>query len=146
MSVKVSVRASKFKITHGSSKFAFSFSHSLSSLSRAGYGLTETTAASCVMDKHDMTYGRVGAPSSLVDLRLINWEEGNYRVTNKPFPQGEIVIGSKSVAMGYYKMTGLSKENFFEEDGKRWFKTGDVGEIFPDGVLKIIGECFYFVI
>jgi long-chain acyl-CoA synthetase len=77
----------------------------------------------------------------LVDLRLINWEEGNYRVTNKPFPQGEIVIGSKSVAMGYYKMSGLSKENFFaDENGQRFFRTGDIGEIYPDGVLKIIGE------
>lgn len=97
------------------------------------------------MDKHDMTYGRVGAPSSLVDLRLINWEEGNYRVTNKPYPQGEIVIGSKSVAAGYYKMGDLSKENFFEEDGKRWFRTGDIGEIWPDGALKIIGKQLIFL-
>lgn len=103
-----------------------------------GYGLTETTAAACVMEKHDMTYGRTGAPSSMVDLRLINWEEGGYRVTNKPYPQGEIVLGSKSVAMGYYKMKELSKESFFEEDGKRWFRTGDIGEIWPDGALKII--------
>ncbi|CAG9799773.1 unnamed protein product [Chironomus riparius] len=103
-----------------------------------GYGLTETTAASCVMERYDMSYARVGAPSSMVDLRLVNWEEGNYRVTNKPFPQGEIVIGSESVAAGYYKNNELTKENFFEENGRRWFKTGDVGEMHADGVLKII--------
>jgi long-chain acyl-CoA synthetase len=102
--------------------------------------LTETTAAACVMERADMTYGRVGAPSSLVDLRLINWEEGNYRVTNKPFPQGEIVIGSENVAAGYFKNTEQTVENFFEEDGKRWFKTGDIGEIHQDGSLKIIGK------
>lgn len=106
----------------------------------AGYGLTESTAAACVMDPYDMTYGRAGAPSSLIDLKLINWEEGNYRVTNKPYPQGEIVIGSESIALGYYKLPETTAENFFEEDGKRWFRTGDIGEMYPDGVLKIIGE------
>lgn len=95
------------------------------------------------MDPYDMSYGRVGAPSSLVDLRLINWEEGNYRVTNKPYPQGEIIIGSQSIALGYFKMHEATAENFFEEDGKRWFRTGDIGEMYQDGVLKIIGE-FHF--
>jgi long-chain acyl-CoA synthetase len=95
-----------------------------------------------------LTFGRVGPVSSLIDLRLINWEEGNYRVTNKPYPQGEIIIGGDTVAAGYYKLPGQTRENFFEEDGKRWFKTGDIGEIHPDGSLKIIGEHkklnFYF--
>jgi len=96
-----------------------------------------------------MSYARVGPPSSLVDLRLVNWEEGNYRVTNKPYPQGEIVIGSQRGAAGYYKNSELTKENFFEEDGKRWFKTGDIGEIQQDGVVKIIGNkllCFFLSI
>lgn len=88
-----------------------------------------------------MTFGRVGAPSTVHDVQLINWEEGNYRVTNKPFPQGEIVIGSDSIAHGYYKMPEKTKEEFFVRDGKRWFSTGDIGEIHQDGVLKIIGEC-----
>lgn len=87
-----------------------------------------------------MSYGRVGAPSTVHDVRLINWEEGNYRVTNKPFPQGEIVIGSTSIAMGYYKLEEKSKEEFFTEFGKRWFRTGDIGEVHNDGVVKIIGK------
>lgn len=85
-----------------------------------------------------MEYGRVGAPSTMSDIRLINWEEGGYRVTNKPFPQGEILIGGESVSKGYYKLPGKTEEEFFNEDGRRWFKTGDIGEIHYDGVLKII--------
>ena len=27
-----------------------------------------------------------------VNIRLVNWEEGNYRVTDKPKPRGEILI------------------------------------------------------
>lgn len=42
--------------------------------------------------------------------------------------------------MGYYKLPNKTADDFFDEDGKRWFKTGDVGEMHPDGVLKIIGK------
>lgn len=31
-------------------------------------------------------------------------------------------------------------EAFFEENGVRWFRTGDIGEIHEDGVVKIIGR------
>lgn len=88
----------------------------------------------------DASFGRVGAPLTLCDIRLINWEEGGYRVTNKPYPQGEIFIGGDSVSEGYYKIPDKTAEEFFDEDGRRWFKSGDIGEFHEDGVLKIIGK------
>ena len=33
-------------------------------------------------------------------MKLINWEEGDYLVTDKPYPRGEIVIGGNQVAEG----------------------------------------------
>ena len=107
-----------------------------------GYGLTETTAGATISSVRDTSVGRVGAPSTLVDLKLVNWDEGNYRVTNKPYPQGEIIVGGETVSPGYYKLPGKTSEDFFDEDDKRWFRTGDIGEMHPDGVLKVIGE-FY---
>lgn len=89
-----------------------------------------------------MSYGRVGAPTTMCDIRLVTWEEGGYRVTNKPYPQGEIVIGGDSVSRGYYKLQKKTEEDFFDEEGRRWFRTGDIGETYPDGVLKIIGNLF----
>lgn len=89
-----------------------------------------------------MSFGRVGAPTTVSDIRLVNWEEGGYRVTNKPNPQGEVIIGGDNVSRGYYKLQSKTDEDFFEEDGRRWFKTGDIGEFHPDGVLKIIGKWF----
>ena len=72
-------------------------------------------------------------------LQLINWEEGNYRVTDKPLPRGEIIIGGGNVASCYYKLPGKTEEEFFEDsEGRRWFRTGDIGEFDADGVLKII--------
>ena len=37
-------------------------------------------------------------------MKLINWEEGNYLVTDSPHPRGEIVVGGGNVATGYYKV------------------------------------------
>ncbi|XP_049868981.1 long-chain-fatty-acid--CoA ligase 4 isoform X2 [Pectinophora gossypiella] len=104
----------------------------------AGYGLTETTSTATVMDPHDRSTGRVGAPCTGTDIKLVNWEEGNYRVNNKPFPQGEIVIGGESVAEGYYKNPEKTREEFVELNGRRWFRSGDIAELHHDGCIKII--------
>ena len=43
--------------------------------------------------------------------------------------------------MGYYKNEAKNQEDFFvDENGQRWFCTGDIGEFHEDGCLKIIGE------
>jgi long-chain acyl-CoA synthetase len=103
-----------------------------------GYGLTESTSCATVQDFYDKVYGRVGATTTVCDIKLVNWEEGNYRVTNKPFPQGELILGGDNMSAGYYKMPEKTAEDFTESDGRRWFRTGDIGEIHPDGVVKII--------
>lgn len=59
-------------------------------------------------------------------------------MTDKPYPRGEIVVGGGCVASGYYKNDDLTTESFKYEDGVRWFYTGDIGEIHPDGSIKII--------
>lgn len=63
---------------------------------------------------------------------------GNYHVTDRPYPRGEIVIGGNCISAGYFKNDLLTQEAFREEEGTRWFYTGDIGEIHPDGAIKII--------
>ncbi|XP_045767998.1 long-chain-fatty-acid--CoA ligase 4 isoform X1 [Maniola jurtina] len=104
----------------------------------AGYGLTETTSCATVMDPLDRSTGRVGAPTTGTDIKLVNWVEGNYRVNNKPYPQGEVVIGGDSVAEGYYKNPEKTREEFLDIAGRRWFRSGDIAELHHDGCLKII--------
>ena len=69
----------------------------------------------------------------------MNWEEGNYRVTDYPNPRGEIHVGGTNVAVGYYKQPEKTKEEFYEENGRHWFRTGDIGEFSPEGMLQV---CF----
>lgn len=115
-----------------------------------GYGLTETCSAATVMDMHDASLGRVGAPATNVDIRLINWEEGHYRISDRPHPRGEICVGGANVSPGYYKNPEKTRDDFFDESDRRWFKTGDIGEIHSDGSIKIIGEdnvvCFEIIL
>eukprot|EP00092_Neocalanus_flemingeri_P024572 GFUD01026650.1.p1 GENE.GFUD01026650.1~~GFUD01026650.1.p1 ORF type:complete len:727 (-),score=160.71 GFUD01026650.1:215-2395(-) len=103
-----------------------------------GYGLTETCGTGCLPDGSDLSTGRVGAPPQDVDIRLVNWDEGGYTVTDRQGPRGEIVIGGGSVAKEYYGMPEKTAEDFFNDSGKRWFKTGDIGHMMSDGTIKII--------
>lgn len=112
----------------------------------------------------DMSTGRVGAPLTVNDFMLVSWEEGSYRVTDKPYPRGELIIGpfkillfmskffyiclfyhlgGDNISPGYYKNPEKTKEEFFELDGKWWFKTGDIGQLETDGAIKIIGINYY---
>nr|XP_055059470.1 long-chain-fatty-acid--CoA ligase 3b [Misgurnus anguillicaudatus] len=104
-----------------------------------GYGLTETCGAGTICEFADYSTGRVGAPLVCSEITLKNWEEGGYYNTDKPNPRGEILIGGPNVTMGYYKNEQKNREDFcVDENGQRWFCTGDIGEFHTDGCLKII--------
>jgi long-chain acyl-CoA synthetase len=100
-----------------------------------GYAMTESASCGTMAVSKDLSVGRVGAPVSCTNFRLVDWTEGGYRVTDKPYPRGEILMGGDNIAIGYYKR---ESDDIFEEDGKRWIRTGDIGEVHPDGVFKII--------
>ncbi len=93
-----------------------------------------------MFSEFEITSGRTGYPLVSCEIRLVNWDEGQYKTTDKPNPRGEVLIGGKVVAREYIG-DEASKENvnFKEIDGTRYFCTGDIGEVFPDGTLKIIG-------
>ena len=65
---------------------------------------------------------------------------GGYTSLDKPYPRGEILIGGGNVAKGYYKNPEKTKEEFLELNATRYFCTGDIGAVHPDGCIKIIGQ------
>ena len=87
----------------------------------------------------DLAYGECGVPFHSVKYYLKDWPEGGYSANDTPNPRGEIVLGGPVVANGYYKMDEETAESFkVDSDGTRWFETGDIGEVMPNGTLKII--------
>ena len=75
----------------------------------------------------------------LIKKYFLIYNTGGYSPDQNP-PRGEIHIGGPNITMGYFKNPEKTAEDFYvDEDGKRWFKTGDIGQIEHDGCLRIVG-------
>ncbi|KAJ3015415.1 long-chain fatty acid-CoA ligase [Thoreauomyces humboldtii] len=101
-----------------------------------GYGMTETCAVTSIQLPQDpWMLGRVGPPTSCVEIMLTAVEDTNYSPFNRPRPQGEIWLRGPSIMKGYYKNPKATAETL-TSDG--WLMTGDIGEFHPDGTLQVI--------
>jgi long-chain acyl-CoA synthetase len=96
------------------------FFHSLGLLVIEGYGLTETGSSLSVNDPEDFRFGTVGRAVEGTEVKLDE--------------DGEILVRSETVFVGYFKDPEATAAAF-TEDG--FFRTGDVGELDEDGFLKI---------
>eukprot|EP01083_Nonionella_stella_P105995 305250_1 len=101
-----------------------------------GYGLTETCAVSFVVDAFDINLGHVGIPVDNVEYRLIDAPECEYYVDDKPYPRGEIQMRGPSIMDGYFKNDEATDKVLSKET--KWFSTGDIGRLNPNGTLSII--------
>ena len=100
-----------------------------------GYGLTETTAMGALMSPLEWSAEAMGPPPGSIEIKLVDFPDAGYFVTNKPNPQGEVWIRGASVTEGYYDNEKETAEAM-GPDG--WFKTGDIGEWLPNGHLNLI--------
>ncbi|KAJ0449824.1 putative long-chain-fatty-acid--CoA ligase [Helianthus annuus] len=99
-----------------------------------GYGMTETCGLATLGFPDEMCMlGTVGSPFVYTDFRLVEVPEMGYDPLSDP-PRGEICVKGKTSFSGYYKNPELTNEVI--KDG--WFHTGDIGEMQPNGVVKII--------
>ncbi|KDP28288.1 hypothetical protein JCGZ_14059 [Jatropha curcas] len=99
-----------------------------------GYGLTETCGPVTLGFPDEMCMmGAVGSVAVYDELRLEEVPEMGYDPLSNP-PRGEICVRGKTIFSEYYKNPELTKESM--KDG--WFHTGDIGEIYPNGIVKII--------
>lgn len=100
----------------------FRFWRSLGFIVLEGYGLTETSPVLCVNTMERQVAGAVGPPLPGVQLKIEN---------------KEILARGENIFPGYYENEQASLAAF-TKDG--WFRTGDLGEIGPDGWLVIKGR------
>jgi fatty-acyl-CoA synthase len=95
-----------------------------------GYGLTETAAPSHTNPPDAPKKQCLGIPILSVEARIVDPE------TLAELPQGEsgeIVISGPQVFKGYWKRPEATASAFFERDGLRFFRSGDMGRIDEEG-------------
>lgn len=80
------------------------------------YGSAETCGG-CVYD---------GVPLDGVEVRVAD--------------DGRILLGGATIAAGYLDAPELSAAAFVEDDGVRWYRTNDLGELDADGKLTVLGR------
>ncbi|XP_069994484.1 long-chain-fatty-acid--CoA ligase 4 [Penaeus vannamei] len=105
---------------------------------QVGYGASETAACITATDGRDLRTGHCGAPCHGVQLGLLDWDECSYRITDKPFPRGEVIVAGPCVSKGYFKRPEDTQRVFIEIDGQHFFCTGDIAQIDDTGVVRII--------
>jgi fatty-acyl-CoA synthase len=99
-----------------------------------GYGLTETSAPSHANPPHRPKRQCAGIPYFDTDSRVID------PVTLKelgPREVGEIITHGPQVFQGYWKQPKATADAFIEHDGKKFFRTGDLGYYDEEGYFFI---------
>jgi fatty-acyl-CoA synthase len=99
-----------------------------------GYGLTETAAPSHSNPPDQPKQQCLGIPFMGTDARVVDPD------TLQEMPvgeQGEILIHGPQVFDGYWSRPEATEAVFVELDGKRFFRTGDLGKVDADGYFFI---------
>lgn len=53
---------------------------------------------------------------------------------------GEICFAGKGVTRGYYQRDELTAQKYVQREGRRFYTTGDMGRVHPDGSVEILGR------
>jgi long-chain acyl-CoA synthetase len=96
------------------------FFHALGINIKQIYGSTEVSGGATIHRDNDIKFASVGQPAPDIEIRIAN--------------DGEIQIAGPTVFEGYYKDPEATESSLLvEEDGLRWFRTGDAGYIDEGG-------------
>ncbi|CAN7229897.1 long-chain fatty acid--CoA ligase [Rhizobacter sp. LjRoot28] len=99
-----------------------------------GYGLTETCAATHANPPERAKQQCLGIPTFGVDSRVVD------PLTLKELPPGEvgeIISHGPQVFKGYWNQPDATAAAFVEFEGKRFFRTGDLGRMDEEGYFFI---------
>lgn len=97
-----------------------------------GYGLTETAPIAALTPEFEPKIGSAGKAVVCAELKIDNPNEKG---------EGEVLIKSETLMLGYYEDKEATDDVIkVDEEGNRWFHSGDVGYLDDDGFLFITGR------
>jgi len=96
-----------------------------------GYGLTETAPIAALTPEVQTKVGSAGKAVKKAELKIDSPNEDG---------EGEVLINTPTLMIGYYENEEATLEAIEEIDGKRWFHSGDIGYLDKDGFLYITGR------
>jgi len=116
-----------------------------------GYGLTETAPTTHANSPDERRKGSIGKPLPGVKSKVVDedfeeiqsvergpvdfGEDGSYSYDDVV---GEIVVSGPNVMSGYHGLPDANEDAFTEEEGKRWFHTGDLGYRDDDNFFYVV--------
>lgn len=97
-----------------------------------GYGLTETSPIAAVTPDFETKIGSAGKT-------IIN---GKIKTDNpKGKKEGELLISTNTLMLGYYEDDEATNEVIeYDEEGRRWFHSGDIGYVTDDNYVYVTGR------
>ncbi|WP_254543820.1 long-chain-fatty-acid--CoA ligase [Halomarina pelagica] len=136
-----------------------------------GYGLTETSPVTHANRPGARRPGSIGKPIDGVEARVVDGafedvppvERGpvdESEVSETPRKDGEavdesevdlngvtgeVVVAGPNVMKGYYGLPEANEKAFTEEDGTRWFHTGDIGYHDEDGFFYVVDRAKHMI-
>ncbi len=99
-----------------------------------GYGLTETAAPSHSNPPDQPKQQCLGIPFMSTDARVVNPDSLQEMPVGE---QGEILICGPQVFDGYWNRPEATEAAFVELEGRRFFRSGDLGKVDADGYFFI---------
>ena len=97
-----------------------------------GYGLTETAPIAALTPEFNPKVGSAGKAVVCAEIKIDHPNEKQ---------EGEVLIKSDTLMLGYYEDEEATKEVIeVDENGNRWFHSGDVGYLDEEGFLYITGR------
>lgn len=100
-----------------------------------GYGLSETIASTHINPLDNPKRQCLGIPIFDVDSRVVSVDDGREL---PPHEIGEIIVHGPQVFKGYWNDPKGTADAFTELEGKRFFRTGDLGYYDEDGYFFIV--------